>query len=450
MSLIQRSKNPLAYGPKVCLLGDSMQDTAFLSTATAKSFRNYAMPTWVRFLTRQRVDISFDGNFAVSGDTLEQIAVRTPLVLAANPDLVIFNGGTNDLVIATPFDNMRSTLMLKIILPLVNAGIPVIITPITPRPSLTAAQRILMAAYNTFLRELCFGDNNSYLLSGVTSGFKSSLLRFADPTPYMVDYASATGEPLANMIRDTVHTNANGAYWYGLAVANVINQLLPPLGTQILHPADVYDSGNNNRRGNMIRSGTTNQGLMAGTAGTATPSAGFSFTGVNIATNWTVARTAGSSTMQCNATKENPRTDGPNSGERQRLQFTGSTTGLALETCRIRWSPTFAIGGGDMQAGDTVYGEIGLQVVSAVNLKGIELALVAFGGAGFNAFDMAIDNPGSDLYPNVATYGIMRTEPFTIGNDTSMTFAVNFNFKTDVAAASCDVYVFDAALRKVA
>lgn len=446
-------------GPKVACLGDSMQDTAFVSIGASNSttrYRNYAMPTWVRYLTKQRVNLPFEMNFAHSGDTLLQISERVDDCLAAKPDLIIFNGGTNDLAVTTnTYQAMKDTFINLILQPIMARGIPMIITPITPRPVSGISQNQLryMQQFNNFLRDLCHGGNNSVRLPLSRYPLldqRTRLLYFADATPYWCNYTNADGDPLSGYLRDTVHASGLGAYWYGKAVADVINTLLPPLGTHIQHPADYYDA-TRNPTGNILRSGTANYGLLKGTTGTATTSSGFSFDQTDIATGYTMSRTAGSSTMVCTLAKENPRTDGPNSGERQLITLTGANTGLADETYRFRLTSTLTIGGSnDLQTGDIVIGQIGLQVISHTNCIGIELVMSHFtGGVTTGVSDMAVESD-SGAYPTGAHEGILRTPPLTLtAGNTSFSFALTAHLKTNVSAGALAIALSDPSLRKV-
>src|SRR5690606_23688812 len=125
----------------------------------------------------------------------------------------------------------------------------------------TAADLGLHMQFNNFIREYAL-TNRDVLI--------------ADPTPYLVNQSSSTSTPLPGMQDDEVHPTATGAYWMGKALNDVLSKHYSGRPTSFLVAADYYHAVNN-PTGNLLLSGTTNLGLMAGTGGTATPGTNLTF-----------------------------------------------------------------------------------------------------------------------------------------------------------------------------
>lgn len=443
----------------VAFLGDSIFDTGFTSTlppvvGATQQFLNIAPPGWIRFLTSQRCHTGQANNFAHSGDTLSQIAVRVPALIASAPDIVCINGGTNDLAASATFIDMRNTMLNSILLPILTAGIDCIVTPISPRPvsGIPAGWMQIWQRYNNWLRKLCRSHNLPFTNTGFSVPRRGKLY-LADVTKYWSNFADANGDPLANFLRDTVHPNAQGAYWYGRVFADIINQIVPPGDYQQEHNGDYWNA--NNPSGNLLRSGSTNQGTLAGTGGTFTASTGFTSGGTAIAAGWTFKRLAGTSTMVATTTKENPRTDGPNSGERQVIALAASSTGTNDEQYQFRFTSTFSIPVGDIKNGDIIQGGMSFELDSHVGLTAAELSISEFGGAvNQTSIDMA-RHAQSGIMPNSPAppfpiSGVLRSEPITIQADsTGLTFSLVLHFDATAVNPAAVVKLADAWLRKV-
>ena len=454
--------NPVASAPLTgvtcAVLGDSHVSNGFNSvapgqTGAAQNFTNWGFTSWVRFLTNQNVLISNAYNFGHGGDTLAQISARVGSVVALNPTFCIVEGGTNDLAASTSAASMESTWLNNIILPLINSGVVVLVTPIVPRASsaITAAALLTQQRFNTYVREFCYGR--------IRGGNANVIL--CDPTPLLTDYTSARGDPITTLFYDSpnLHPNANGCFFYAQPFATALALLTAQMPTQLQHNADVFDA-TNNPCGNGLRAAGVQRGNMAGTTGTATTSTGFTFLGTSIATGFTVQRTSGTSTATADCTKENPRTDLPNSvsgiqnGERQLITFATSTTGGSDEQYEIRFTSTLSLSSGDFKAGDQVYAECSMELLTLTNVTAVELQVNEFGGAfSQQAYDMARSGTNSQSMPAFASAqrGRMRTDIITLqAGSTSVTWKVVVHMNVASANGAATIKVADASIRKVA
>lgn len=453
--------NPLASAPLTgvtcACLGDSHISNGFTSvapgqTGAAQNFTNWGLTSWVRFLTNQNVLISNGYNFGVGGNTLTQISARVGNVLALNPTFCMVEGGTNDLPANTTAAAMESTWLNQIILPLINAGVVVLVTPIVPRASsaLTTAQLRTMQRFNSYVREFCYGR--------IRGGNANVIL--CDATPLLTDYTNANGDSLSTLFYDSpnLHPNAYGCYFYAQPFAAALALLTAPMSTQLQHNADIFDA-TNNPAGNVLRSSGTQLGNMAGTGGSATSSTGFTASG-SVATGWTMQRTSGTSTATGVGSKENPRTDLPNSvsgvqnGERQICAFATSTTGTSDEQYELRFTNTLSIGSGDFQIGDQVYAECTLEMSSLTNVTAIELQVNEFGGTFTQqTYDMARSSANSQTMPAFATAqrGRMRTDIITLqSGSTSITYKIVVHMNVTSGNGGATIKVADCSIRKVA
>lgn len=192
-------------------------------------------------------------NCGVTGTTTAQILTNISCVMSAQPDLVLYEGGTNDangsVSCATVTANNRA-----IYAQLKAAGITVIKTSVIPRSggsAYTTAQANLAQCYNEYDRR--------YAEEVGSQGFY-----FVDLDPVVLDPTSASWAIKSGYLDDGVHPSTNGGSVMGYAIAQVINQLVPQWRQPIFTNGDVYDSVNN-PTGNLLPNGA-----MTGSGGTAT------------------------------------------------------------------------------------------------------------------------------------------------------------------------------------
>ena len=355
--------SPKAYGaqPKVAILGDSItyqNNDCGSTTQLINEAQGYM--TWLNALSNQRYyfpvaganDVFTAGNYGVSGERLDAMKVRLSPVLEYNPDIVIFLGGTNDLVnTARTYAQMTADAQ-TIIETFTSRGIFVAVMPILPRSvwsSLTAGEilvrRRVQYNYNTWLKK--YARTNR-------------LVGLADPTRDWIDQASANGDPLAEVTKDSLHPSPMGAYYMGKALARVLNPLFPPaMPSRVSSILDVYEA-TDNPQGNLVING-----LMAGTAGTnGTGSSG------TVADNWTASRTTGATlTGVCSKTTLVIDEATNQTAVAQRIVLATAGAGATGEAFRLAPSATIS---STVAAGDRVYMECVIKMSGVTgNLIGI-------------------------------------------------------------------------------
>lgn len=415
--------NPFA----VALLGDSMTDQGSrdIQPPAANPARGWftdGFSTWLRVLTNQRVYLPLENDFGISGDTLAQMNARVSSVLAVRPAYCIFMGGANDIGVNT-YEAIRDS-WVSTMKRLRAAGIRPVVMPVTPRAGtlLSAASLSILMRFTTFQRTYCW-ENGAI---------------FVDTLKYLLDQTSTTNAPLPGMVRpDNLHPAAIGAYWMGKALADVFNQILPPAPTDFVSALDAYDPVTN-PTGSLLRAGAVNRSTLAGTGGTLMTSTGFTPSGA-LAAGWQVIR-SGTSTATLVCAKESPRLDGFSSGERQILTLSVNSVGTNDEIYNLRFP---AVNHGvDTAAGDWIYGEAQIEVLSAPeNITAIELQLVDNRpGNSQTTVDMGLSAQVAGFMPSVLWKGILRTPPFQIQPD-STSFLSNVRIRANATGGSAAVKI---------
>ena len=418
----------------VAALGDSRTDMvsdAFISTApTITQFAANGYLNWARFLSGQRFHFDDTLNFGKSGDTIAQCAARVPNVIASGVSRCFVLIGTNDLAI-TPIATMIDQWTNQIIIPLQRAGIQPIVLLEYPRVGITAYALGVKNQFNDYIRRFAQAQH------AVPSSVRCILI---DAQDYMEDYAGAAGSALSDRLYDGTHPSMIGAYWLGKAISDVITQLWPPRRFSC-SPADLYDATNNPR-------GILNANpALLGTAGLLVANTGVTPTG-QVATGFKLYRGAGTSTaLTFTGAKENPRTDGPTSGERQRVTVNITGVGTSAETYILQptTNPSSYI-----VPGAVVELSCAVQFAAApVNLVGLELQMAEIGPATpHQAVDM-VRQTGFKM-PAIAVSGRLRTPPFQLqAGVTSISSYVRMVFDASGGSASGDVYFSDFQMRPV-
>lgn len=414
----------------IAILGDSISDMVSDNTSAITQFAANGYLTWARFLSGQRFYFDDTINFGVSGNTIAQAKERVPDIIASGVSRCVVLIGTNDIAV-TPVADMISEWRDEIILPLQRAGIQPIILPVWPKIGITSAALGTKNQFNDYLRR--FAQSQAAMPGAVRAVV-------VDAQDYLENYAGAAGSAIADRLYDGTHPSMIGAYWAGKALADVISQIYPPAKYQC-SPADLYDA-TNNPRGAL----NANPSLL-GTAGLLVNSAGVTPTG-QVATGYKVYRGAGtSSSIAFTAAKENPRTDGPQSGERQRMTVNITGAGSSVETYILQ--PTVNPASG-FNTGDTVELYCGVEFASAPNnLIGLELQMVEIGPASTKqAVDMV--RQATFKMPAVALKGTLRTPPLTLqAGVTAISCYVRMVFDASGGAASGDAWFSDFQMRPV-
>lgn len=241
-----------------------------------------------------------------------------------------------------------------------------------------------------------------------------------------------------------MHPCIGGAYWMGYALWQALKSGLPVRRTtQWVSFDDDYDPVTA-PTGNLIPSG---YGTLFGTGGTNTPVGAFTPSG-DVATGWTVTCPASAtSTTTCVSSKENPRTDGPASGVRQKFVFTTTGAGTVHDQFYFR---NLLVGFGSVVAGETLVGEMAYELVSGTNVVAIQLSIVENGPSVPAA---KYDGNWSGVLPGIpdeAHSGLLRTAPLTLAaGSTSVAMYLTVAFDTTSGSAAAELFVSDARCFKV-
>lgn len=381
-------------GAKLALMGDSHLDRGRYISSIAEAYTAVSPLHWAQVLSGQKLRLIAD--FAVGGKTTQQILEeQLPGVLAAQPDVVMLSGGTNDVAVANITDpaitiaNIEATWAA-----LTSLGITVLTWTIPVYDPVvggyTDAEKALLKTVNHWMRRSATQFPGVILVDAYALG---------------IDPASATGAQKAGyLLSDYTHFTNRYAYQIGKALAAEINKM--PLGSAAILSGGINDncyvsgqSSNPQRLRNNTFTTTTGGTAGAGASGT-------------VPQYWTVARGSGAAGTTVSVSTE-ARSDG--FGNDLVLTITGD----AAETMgRIDVSfDTWAYGG--LAALDQLIGVFQLTInPSPVGWRGarLELAAAAAGGLYFNSYDGAAF---SDLTTEMLVLpdgitGIYKTPPCQI------------------------------------
>lgn len=367
-------------------LGDSITSNAYGSNAGATFWQLIGYATWLRQLTRQKINLPSTNLFATSGYTTAQIiTTHLPGAIAANLDVCVVHCASNDVVntgiaLATIKSNLNTIFQA-----LLENGTAIVAIPPMPRVSLSATIRKRMDNINRWINEYARSH------SGV---------RVLDMNPIFTDATHASGDPISGvLLADGIHPCVNGAYLIARELAPIVMSLIQPNEMRITSTTDVYDA-THNPLGSLITNG-----LLNGTGGTA----GTGTTGT-VADSWQIIRASGSGEGTASAAGSKvSRTDG-DSGAWQQIVVTGTPT----EYYNFGLEPTSAITT-NFATGDTLYMEAEFEIdPGATGLMAVSAYLAR------NSFTYI----GIDGYPNnvsTGTYnstdfirGVLRTEPMLL------------------------------------
>jgi lysophospholipase L1-like esterase len=245
-----------ATAKSLCLYGDSISANSDQVTSPnyyAQTSGGYG--TWLNLYSVFRVyRAPQTNNFGNSGDTTAQMLARVNAVVNAGCHIVVFQGGMNNIggggltVCTSAIADLKA-----IFATLMNAGIAIVDTTIFPRtgPALWNQAQISTA--------ICINDwRREFARSNRASGYY-----LVDLDPVMTDPSAATWAILANYLQasDGIHPSVLGGSAMGYAIAQVINQLVPPWLVPLVSISDTFDAVNNTR-GNLLPNG-----VLAGTGG---------------------------------------------------------------------------------------------------------------------------------------------------------------------------------------
>lgn len=414
-------------GPVFAVLGDSITALMCQNTSTSQSYNSYGYGTWLRILSGQRIHLPVTHNFGVAGERLDQIRLRVDDVLAVHPQYCVVLAGTNDIGTRTVPQMVEDAK--AIYERLITGGVRPIVMPILPRSSLATDQLQKLMRFNTWLRE--YTRTNKWIV-------------LVDPTPLWIDYADTNGDPLTDYTTDGLHPSHLGAFYLGKALSDAISDFVPEQKSYVQSMLDIYDA-DNYPEGNLLTNGTLNYGVMQGTSGTKTSSGNFTASG-DVATGWTCSKSNSTSTMAATCSKEDPRTDGPKTGARQKCVIAVTAAGGANEL--VLFTPT--ISSADIAEGDQIFAQAKVEVSGMTNVLSVELRLTDNrSSANQNNHDGAWAGT-TDIFLADDWSGVLRTQPLEIASDsTSVTMNIAVRLDTSGGDGGATIYISDVSLRKV-
>lgn len=367
--------------PRVGALGDGSTSRSFLTSAVSFHWQTNGILTWAKQLVGNRAVFRYEDVYASSGkSTSAAIASEWHTTLAnSNVDFVVVAIGGNDpdnsISLSTTLSN------LEIIYNTILAGDKEIIAVTLPqRTSSTTARLNHYKSVNSWIQQKARLDRRIHVV---------------DVTPYLSDATNATGEPLSSRMPNGTNYNAQGAYYVGKLIANILISKLPYIDDLFSSAGDTYDA-TDNRYGNLLTNGILNgTGGSVGTGGTITG---------NIATGWTV-NGATSITTTCSKVA---RTDGI-SASWQQLAISG-TPG---STAQINFQQTVST---NLTAGDVVEAMMEYEVDTGFsNVLAVCLDLGTSGT--MRAMDPIYESAVTTeliVDPGVNLTGVSRTRPVTV------------------------------------
>jgi lysophospholipase L1-like esterase len=445
-------------GPNLCALGDSItvESSGYAGALGPLANADFGYLSHLNALLGHRFNFPKSNIFATDGFTLAQIAsTHVANCIAAKPDVVIIHGGHNDLFFARTAAQMLSDLITGILAPLQAAGIRnIIVVPVLPFTGATGIQEGTRLSFNRAVLELGMGS------ATIMGALKWPPLVIDGVDDFWEARANALGGPTTSLaISDGTHPNNCGAYYMALAVFNVVDRIIPKRCSLQSNVLDIYSASNGNLRGSLLNIGTgatSNFGLMKGTGGSLTTFVGGITPTGTLADHWAVWRsTNGGTTASIVAAKENPRTDGPLTGERQKITYTCTSSGTGADV--ITLSPNQDLGVGFLTAGDKVYLEAKVEILSGhIGMIGVQSNLWEIGpGSPQSAQDMALTLSGNGAPFPISLFGgpdivyVHRTQPITLQAGIT---ALRCSFDLGMMGVNgnvCTFVVSDVSIRKV-
>lgn len=310
-------------------------------------------------------------NCGVTGQTSAQILANIACPLAAKPDLVIMESGTNDangsIACVTTTANNRSIYQQ-----LNAAGIMVLKVSVVPRSggsAYTTAQANLAQCYNEFDRR--------YMEEVGSSGFY-----FVDLDSVVIDPTQSSWSIKSGYLLDGVHPANIGGSPMGYAIAQVLNQVIPQWHQPIYTLGDTYDA-TNNPTGNLFP-----DGLMTGTSGAVNTCTGTA-AGTSSSTNAVIGAAGGGATCVGAVTT---LADGRTA---QVITISGASTGTSHSIAERVTVTTLS----NVNIGDVLEGQAWVGLGSPIaNIAGVDMNCISTeGGTQFN-FNAASANT-TDVFP---------------------------------------------------
>lgn len=321
-------------------------------------------------------------NAGIGGALLPEINSRKEyLVEDVDCDIIIFDGGTNDVSVSTKEEILE--MRNEIIQYYLDNGKVVIVLPILSRGTTAwttvSGYRQKANWINNKTKDFVRNKDRCYIF---------------DWNEYWVDFNSASGTPKAGYSIDETHFTTLGAYAVGKALGAFISKLLPEGHKNISSPDDLYDA-TANPNGNLL----TNPTLTGTTGTTSAPVTGSTATGFRTLRNTSIG-------TACAASKE-ARADGR--GTYQVLTFTPSQS-AGSELFYFQTSTTSI--SHNLPVGTWVRASVEVDVGAWAGWQGVSMYLRDGATGGIIAYGM--EDYSADAWPSEAWKGIIQTPAFQI------------------------------------
>jgi lysophospholipase L1-like esterase len=212
------------------LFGDSFMSNCDSSADPNFFAQSFGGPgSWINYFSAYRTTrLPLTNNFGLSGDVLSNMVARVGSVLAAAPQIVVLEGGTNDILTNSTFAAITANLAI-LYNSFLQAGCIVIRPTIIPRPGTNPATG--------------FSPAMNVLAQQVNAWDRANAASFG-PNFYLVDLDPLLVQagwtiPAYYLKTDGVHPSAQGSAIYARAVAAIINNLLPDIRSRVV--TDTFD-----------------------------------------------------------------------------------------------------------------------------------------------------------------------------------------------------------------
>lgn len=417
--------------PEAAVAGDSRPAGGFSIPANvAQGYKSAGFTTWLRQLTRQRINIPLANNFAVGGSTTADLVnLQLPQVLASSAKLVFLLSSTNDRTSVSPAFTYEQTIsnLNAFITAVTGAGKSIIVIAELPRGSAGApGTRLTGTALKDHMRVHRWLQRQAYRqLVTVVDAFSAWT---NDPLDTFLVDVNTTLAP------DSLHPGSRGAYDLAARIQPIIEARYPPVDILPITNADVYHATENPFGVwgvNPMLAGTGGT-VQAPSAGTLTGQAANS-TRVRLGNGVTDDSAAGLSVAASVVTVNGLRG--------QRLVVTGTPTS-ANPWVQV---DTF---GFTLTAGWVVEAVAAYQVdAGQVGLNSIELQLSQPSGAKIFIDGQALT--ATDPFPVSAISGVLKTDAFTVDQTGGSTLKVRINLIQNLAANAV-ITIFSPAGRRIA
>lgn len=402
------------YGPsgiRRFMTAGQVINFAFCGDSLCQLFNLGSSIEIIRQLTNGSVQTPSGNNLAVGGTYAATIAASVPSVIAKGADVVVIDGGRNDVAGGATAMQIMSALW-PAYASLSQTGALLIWLPLLPETPFTQIIRQNAAYYNRQLKELCSGNRSDLV---TTWGFNPLNLPIVMDASFMTDYTN--GNRYGDFgSSDNTHLSYNGIYMFAQQIKSILNPWLLSRPTFQTYFEDWYDA-TNNPKGNLLNNGASNDGLLSGTGGFLQTENGVTPTGV-LASGWFGERSVGSSTATMVASKSVPRYD-QMTGTGQVIQVDWTGNGSGTETYRMEYRRQgFGIQN-NIIIGNSIYIQATFELLEpATNWLGLS---VSAGGTSDNFNANSLDQCGPIF---------LRSQPIVITPGTTVIF-VDLDILTD-------------------